>query len=370
MTQTVTINSPMLALYSSLYEKHSETLTCPCTNISIAQKEFISLMPTFHPICTSHFIDVRWPLGIADAGSGGYIYNRDFRFRGPTMFTALAALCALSNASISSALVSFKSTTLITSDVLPERVFTSQVNASIDLFIASEASSFTRSFRIIRDTTQGNGLVSSTLSSLSLRLVVQISASNNSSSQSITLRFKKYKNQTCSCHDTATCKEQSYVYAFESDSDVIFLVPGFVTGCYVFEGLMQSNLICLFNQSCIDQLRQAVDFSNNFTTLALDLSKLTRHQSNTTVENIMRDIMVEEWTRNISYANYFTQCRPVYCRYTYTKKYDVLFVITSIIAVIGGLTTILQIIVPRFVKLVRWLIKKQGQRRIQVNTIS
>ena len=48
VTHTITVDSPSVEVYSSLYEKHPDTLTCPCTNIAIAQEEFISLVPTFH----------------------------------------------------------------------------------------------------------------------------------------------------------------------------------------------------------------------------------------------------------------------------------------------------------------------------------
>ena len=155
VTQTITINSPTLGLYSSLYEKHAQTLTCPCSNIAVTQQQFISLTPTFHPVCTSDFIDARWPMGIINAAYSFYVYNRDFRWRGPIMFQALASICTLANVSMNNALIDFKSITLISDNVLPESVFNPQVNASVDLFITSTASSFNRAFRIIRDTMQG-----------------------------------------------------------------------------------------------------------------------------------------------------------------------------------------------------------------------
>ena len=370
VTRTMTISSPTLSFYSSLYEKYGEIIVCPCSKIIIPQEEFLTLFSTFHPICTSDFINSRWPNGIYNSWSDIYVYNRDFRFRGSQMFEALSSICSLANVSIYNDLIDFQSSAFLSSNVLPERVFIPQVNASIDLFLASTANTFTRSFRLIRDTTQGNGLVSSTLSSLSFRLVFKDNSSADAFAGQITLRFKKYNNQTCSCHDTATCKEQAYVYMNNVDNVPVYLVEGFVIGCYVFEGLLQSNLICLFNQSCIDRLRQAIAFSDNFTTSALDFSKLSTHQLNTTVETLMETIMVEQWTRDISYTNYFNQCRPIYCKYTYTSKYDIFYIITTIIALIGGLMTILQIVIPRVVRFVQWLINKREQRRITVNVIS
>ena len=200
--------------------------------------------------------------------------------------------------------------------------------------------------------------------------MVDNSTSNSGSPGSIAVRYKKYNSSTCSCHDTPTCKEQAYVYTVGEINTKIYMVPGFVIGCYIFEGLLQSNLACFFNQTCVDQLRRAVDFTDNFTTSALDLLKLNEHEPNTTLEALMEVIMVERWTQNISYANYFTECHPMYCRYTYTRKYDILFIITTIIAILGGLSTILQIVVPNFVKLSQLIIEKREQRRIQADVLS
>ena len=366
VTKTVTFNLPTYELYSSLYNKYYQGLTCPCTNIAVPQEEFLSLKPNFHPICISDFTDARWSLGIYDAAKDVYTYNRDFRFRGPFMFDALISICSLAQSTINSSLTDFGQTALISSVLLSEDAFTEQINSNIYLFLTSLSNSFISSFRVVRDTTYGNGLVSNTLSSVSFRLIIDSSTTSNSSVGLITLRFKKYNNQTCSCHDTPTCQEQCYTYDPYTEVP-IHSIPGLVIGCYTFEALLQSNFICFFNQTCVDELRQAIDFNDNFTTLAMNSSMLTKHQMDTNMENLMDDMMVEQWIEHMSYNDYFTQCRPIYCRYTYTKQFDILFIITTIIALIGGITTILQICIPRFVKLIRYIIAKRKQRRIQLH---
>jgi len=42
-THIITVNAPSIAIYSSLYQQYGEKLTCPCTTIATAQKEFISV---------------------------------------------------------------------------------------------------------------------------------------------------------------------------------------------------------------------------------------------------------------------------------------------------------------------------------------
>ncbi|CAF5097349.1 unnamed protein product [Rotaria sp. Silwood1] len=130
VAHTITVNTPLLEVYSSLYEKYAETLSCPCTNIAIEQQEFISLIPTFHQICDSDFVDPRWPMGIQNTMQlFDYIYNRDFRMRGYSLFQALVSICALAKVSIGNALIDFKSTTFISKNLLSEKTFAAQMNA-------------------------------------------------------------------------------------------------------------------------------------------------------------------------------------------------------------------------------------------------
>ncbi|CAF1677223.1 unnamed protein product, partial [Didymodactylos carnosus] len=39
-----------------------------------------------------------------------------------------------------------------------------------------------------------------------------------------------------------------------STGQIQFLVPGFLSGCYIIEALLQSSLVCLYDQTCLDQL--------------------------------------------------------------------------------------------------------------------
>ncbi|CAF4438689.1 unnamed protein product, partial [Didymodactylos carnosus] len=66
--------------------------------------------------------------------------------------------------------------------------------------------------------------------------------------------------------------------------------------------------------------------------------------------------MVEEWYFNSSYESYFDQCNPQACTYTYVKQFDIVYVITKIIAFIGGAATILMLItLPIVTNIQQWL---------------
>ncbi|UJR29660.1 hypothetical protein I4U23_017208 [Adineta vaga] len=370
VTHIITIDQPSLEDYSSLYEKHSKTLVCPCLNIGIDQEKFITLIPIFHQVCQSDFIDARWLIGIANTiDQHFYIYNRDFRLRGYSTFSALASVCSLAKINIFNALIDFNSSTFISNTLFSESRLLIQANASIDFYITSMSYSFSRSFGIIRDTIQGNGFISSILSSITLRLITNNKTNTNGSIGSINPRYKTYDNgiDICSCHDSAICIEQQYVHTVDNTNVPIYKIPGMVIGCYGFEAMLQSNLFCFFNQTCIDGLRTAIGFYENFSTQALDLSKLIYFDINSTIGSIMDKAMIEKWTSKVNYTNYYDQCRPIYCKYTYVNKNDVIYIFTTLFALIGGLVSILQLLVPCFVKLIRKMIRKWQQRRVATN---
>ena len=280
------------------------------------------------------------------------VYNRDFRYRGYFFFQILASLCQLANNSLTVSRTDFGAVSLISTNVLSERVFASQINATIDLFITSVTNAFVRTLGLLRDTTQGNSLVSTTISSLSFRLVLNDTSNiNDTSTWRITLRYKLY-NTTCSCLLTTKCVEPAYVWTYPRSSRV-FDIPGILIGCYTFEAMLQSNLHLFYNQTGVDWLRTKLNMTQSSTITAMDPSQSSRFTITSPIGDIIANMMIEQWQRNISYADYYAQCQPIYCKYSYARQNDALYIITTITALIGGLSSALQMFVPRVVKLLR-----------------
>ena len=57
---TIVVNDIDADKFEKLYLEHAETLSCPCENITIPYKEFVSHTIRFHPVCTSFFINKQW----------------------------------------------------------------------------------------------------------------------------------------------------------------------------------------------------------------------------------------------------------------------------------------------------------------------
>ena len=59
-SKTVTVSSLTPVLFEQLYLKHGETLSCPCSTITIPYNMFVNSTPSYHPVCSSVFTSRRW----------------------------------------------------------------------------------------------------------------------------------------------------------------------------------------------------------------------------------------------------------------------------------------------------------------------
>ena len=129
------------------------------------------------------------------------------------------------------------------------------------------------------------------------------------------------------------------------------IIRGLFTGCLPIYSLFQSSLECFYDQTCVNQLASRVAADEQFS--AIDLHEQSRFQQSTIVRSILDDIMIEHWKSNFSYQGYFDHCKPSYCSYFMNERRTVIFVLTQIIGLLGGLTLILTLIIPKVVHRVR-----------------
>jgi hypothetical protein len=59
--------------------------------------------------------------------------------------------------------------------------------------------------------------------------------------------------------------------------------------------------------------------------------------------------MVEEWNATENYTSYYVECQPSECIYSYTARNGILYIVTTLIGLLGGLITVLKLLVPRLV---------------------
>ena len=345
-TQSFTVKNPSQLTFEKLVSnpRYSLTLDCPCQNISIPYNSFISISPYYHQLCTSDFV-LRNHLWI------NLIYYRsdllDYSYDDYRRFVVphsrlLFYLCTLANDTLTDALFIFRSNTLISKRAQSRQAVVTQVEASIDQFRSSIPQTFMRTLDFIRQMAQGNGLVSSIGSNwYPIPLEVE---------KHMPMGPRSYGRSNCSCGTNPMCSTSATIDRW--------IVPGFLVGCYPLESLLQSTLECLYNITCINKLKKPGLVSNT-TIRPLDY---TVSSPNATVQSLMDALMVDRWESSVTYESYYAACAPLSCTYVIRDRANPLYVITAIIGLFGGLNASLKLIIPVFVKIVRYLIMRRRQR--------
>jgi hypothetical protein len=351
VTKTVNVETPTLAQYSKLYTTYPQTLTCACTQISINYGKFLHVEYSFHQVCNSVFVTENWIILLATGGTHTGFYYDDFRASGTSTFQALSAFCDLVNKTVSDSLTRFYSSQYVSAFVTPSELFQSQTQSLLLQFISTTTNDFLLSVDMIRSITQSNSLFSGLLSNFAIQF---------KNGDQLPLSVPQFYDH-CWCDVSSTCAEPYNIYE-KSDSTVLFSVPGLYFGCFIIESLLQSTLECFYNQTCVRELRSYLLSNVQITLTALNSSLPTQYSINSTIEELLDQLMVEQWNLSQFYDNYYNECQPAQCTYAHQAKNDIIYIVTTLVGLLGGLITVLKLVVPRLIKFIR---KKIYLRRLQ-----
>jgi hypothetical protein len=120
-------------------------------------------------------------------------------------------------------------------------------------------------------------------------------------------------------------------------------------GCYPLEALLQATFECLYDQQCIDPTN---------TVQAMNISQSTRFDINTTIELIVNELMVETFSIETSYLNYFMECAPSLCQYSYIENKNIIDGLTNLISLYGGVIVICRAVAVLIIKLLQRRIRR------------
>jgi hypothetical protein len=276
--------------------------------------------------------------------------TNDFRATSRSAFQALSTFCKLIDSMISDSLIQFYSRQYVSASVMSLQLFESETKLLVDQLRSLMTNSFLFSRLIIRDTTQANALFSG------LETNYKLSVKKNTS---IHIEVLTYSG--CSCFGLKRCIEQSSIYEYPKMIS-LYDVPGFYTGCYVVESLLQSTLECFYDQTCINGLQVYLPSSSSMNITALDLSLSTNYSKHSKIEDLVNNLMIEQWNATYIYDRYYNECQPTQCSYILQTRNDAIYVVTTLFGIAGGLTTVLKLVVPILVKLIMYCIRKLRRR--------
>ncbi|CAF4235546.1 unnamed protein product, partial [Adineta steineri] len=319
-------------------------------------------------VCSSTFASNEWRENLlAGLVPDLSIYNTtDYRRFLLAHLHFLNGLCQISIQTVNSSINEFLSSTLSNTQLMSATLFRLQINSLIEQSQLDAPTAFNRILFLLRTINHGNTIVSTYGTNfeytallgpyLNFALVQAVIYDNN-----------------CSCGLNATCTTQANFIS--NNASEIIPVKGLKMGCTPSESFLASTLECFHDSSCINLIEEQTNYNNsiNTTNTTIPLSSNNSHfLINTTVRDLVNVLFVEDWSTQINYSSYFEQCSPSMCSYTYTQQFNLIYTITFLISIYGGLTIALKWICPWAVRLVANMnqYRKKKSNTVQpINTI-
>lgn len=330
-----TIDNPSFIEYINLKDKYGDGLQCPCDRISIPNRVFTNVTATFHQVCFSDFVESTWINSIFLNSYWLFYARNDFTIRGAAYYTFLAKLCQLVQKNIDQAISDFLDEEFQSSDAISELTFHTHMTSAQEQFRLRTIRQFSQAWGLFRNMTHASTFVSSYF----LNWYSWI----NSGRPHATLPISPViMDNQCSCGTRNDCVEQGAVFDAYTDGST-YWIPGLRVGCSVVESLFLSSLECIYNQRCVDILVQIYSMP---TMTALNTSVSSRFDPTTSVADIAAELFIEEWQSDFSYVAFYEACAPKSCSYSRAERRQILFLISRILALYGGLSIVLRFLTP------------------------
>ena len=346
---TKTQLSPTISQYNTLLLASPSGLTCPCEHASIGYREFTTLNVTYHQVCSSEFISEEWIDFLFGDVKWHRFPRKDMRIRAGAYFRLLSILCQLGQETVTKSVDEFLSRKFFTSEVTSENQLFVQMNQMIQQLQTSISQEFSSTIQLVGDFAQANTFVSSYNLNWNHRLL-ELTANLQLTPMPVLL------NGLCSCAFRSDCSEAAMIMSSSSDIDD-FVVSGWKISCSVLETLLQSSLECFFTQDCLDlfliHYNLIVTNSKYYqhSLIAMNQFVYSRFNISIPIRYIVNELFIEEWHSQLSYDNYYQQCKPSQCSYKVDEKRHIIMVVTRLLGLYGGLRVSLRLVSPRIMSL-------------------
>jgi hypothetical protein len=369
-----TIQTPSHSIYEQLQGQYPDTLQCPCTQIAIPYGKFIRVQPLFHQICSSDFVSQDW-IDFTFAANLTVIWPMDVRTSLSAMWQLIAALCQSSKTILIDAFDRFSNLPLISSTILHEELLQLKVQSELQLIRETASSNLMQPLTTVQLITEMNGFMSGlsisyvpwSVISLSLFLPIQS-----------TKYIQQGSTEGCYCDMLGSCPLPGNIYLYNMwETDAIYdtniivaneTLPGIIVDCSPLRMALASSLECFYSQECVDILLSTYPKTTNITILNTSLSNRFSPTANN--EQLIKEGFLERILNETLYESYYNACSPIHCMYTYTLRFDWIYILTTLIALLGGLNITCRLISPYLVDFIFFLKnirQRSGPRVTQQN---
>ena len=339
---------------------------CPCSQVSLSYSKFLFSHPSFHQVCSSDFVSLRWISSLYFDGELKSFRNGDFRATAFAFFQILASFCRLSNSIVNQSLARLNSDVFISSYAVSSNNLNAQAFAYVEQFQFDAPKSFQTQIQLMNSFFLGslflNGLQTGILPIVYWYLDQETTIF---SSRRTPNSLKQEDGTLCNCFASFSCEGYtSSIYSTNiSIADPMVVIPGLRQSCMPLDACLHSTLECFFNQSCVDTITSFLLTNLSFAALIEPISNNQKwFRKNSTIESIIGQLMIEDWNFNVVYEAYFDQCAPFSCTYLLMAHPGFFSVIGTLLHLIAGLCTVTSIAVSMAVRLIR----KRQQKKTEI----
>ena len=321
--------SPSIPQFEALAQKYPETLECPCSRAGIAYRIFLFTHVKLHQVCMSEFVTQSW-IDAALAGSHSFLSTSDhFRDTLTFFWQTVASLCRISNQTWTSAISDFGASYILSPKALTEEQIRSQADSDLHNHIASTEVRLFSTVLALQRSIAGNQFVSALATNFFLGY--PISDFGSWSTPQMAPRI----SDDCSCMRMAGCPRPATVNDTRGEA---VRVPGMIADCLVVDATLASTLECYYDRACVSLLHG----SDSASVKLLSSNGNTYFSRNSTVQALLDKIFIDDLNIEIRFDLFYGQCQPAYCSYSYSHRFDKIFVVTTLIGVFGGLSLLLR----------------------------
>ncbi|CAF4248982.1 unnamed protein product, partial [Adineta steineri] len=310
-------------------------------------------------ICSSPFASEQWRIDItAGLAANLSIYTRrDYRRFLSAHLQLLHGLCQLSKEAVYNWINQFRTSLLVTSELLSETNFHQKLESLMEQSKSNAPTTCRHLLFLIRTINHGNAFMS--IYGTTFEYIVRTNTLDEFHAPTRALIY----DDECSCGLCSNCTTQANFIISNSSKIISISVKGLKIGCTPSESFRASTLECFYDRSCINLIHQYTNYGNFHRPLSIMKS---RFSTNTTIAELIDNLFIEQWSNKTNYSSYFEQCLPSYCFYTSVPRFNLIYIITLLLSLQGGLTIILKWICP---KIVRIASKINDYRKKRTNTV-
>ena len=368
-TKTITVPRPSQVEYERLYENYRATLRCACSQPFLSYSTFIQITPHLHQLCSSEIISPDWYRHLALFNVTGDFSNIFWPTFGSSYFQLLASFCSLVQTTIDDTYRVFSSNIYTSDLVMPHDLILAHAQEFSDLYIKSTEVETNRSFSFIRGTTYLNQFLTGTKTNFNIIIAAtgEVRMTEGNLGELNPSNPGAYSGP-CSCF-TEGSRCGFYPFLATTVDELIF-ITSLIIKCFPIDSVLSSTLECWYNSECMTLVRDSyilIGVPDVINIGLLDTNIQSRFSINTTIEVMMQELFLENWTVTFSYDQYYKNCAPVSCTHTVEQRFDLFFVIVTVLAVYGGLSQGLRLVIPLLVRLL--LVLVLGLRARNVGTV-